>query len=463
MKIILSLVLSFVSFSAWSQFDASTSRGTVMRQFSTPNNKQEICVIPQHSALGLYSKKDFDDEKELCSFDFHGLTEDREVKQMALCPKLNSTNPGVLIMEIPENWSRNKFEAEKCLIDNELQKTEAKFKQTVTCSYTPSILAYYHFSRYLGGAGRVPVSVLRTMSRDRHYKVTQQGLIGTRKIGGAIHKGWNILKESHENSIPQALLHDISGDFLFGALQSNIKNEGKYYEIIGGGEYEQRYNNFLKKDFYKQLQSSQDILEIIGSNQFEKVAQPISMLKDATDMILLDTLLTQQDRMYNQHFKWSWIWLESGKIKTKRVEAKMNTKGIVTFSNEKEKAELAQFQSKNAVMIKELIMKDNDCGVRARFYRNRMKEVKALDGIRHMSGKTYTAFLKLAQSLKNPDMIAYLKNETLMSDADLKLIIQNVSEVETTLRSKCRSGILKLDLDLETYFSSSPEIFQCDI
>lgn len=463
MKTFLTFTLALSPLFANAQFDVSTPRGQETLKFNTPERKQEICVIPQHSQIGAYSKSDLKDEKELCSYDFHGLTRDREVVPMALCPKLNSSNPGVLVMEIPEGWNRSQFEAEKCLIDNDLQKTEAKFKQTVTCSYTPSILTYYHVSRYLGGAGNVPAAVLRTMSKERHYKVAEQGLIGTRKVGGAIRKGWEILESSHGNTTSAPLLFDRQGEFLFGALQTNVKNEAKYYEIIGGGAYEDRYNNFVKKDFYKQLTNPRDILDVLGSNSFDKVAQPLLTLKDATDMILLDTLLTQQDRMYNQHFKWAWTWIENGKVKRQRVKAKMDDKGVVSFVKEKDKAEQAEFAAKNAVMVKELIMKDNDCGLRARFYRNRMKEVKALDGIRHMSGVTYTALLKLAQNLRNPEMGTYLKNETLMTDADLKVMLTNVFAAEETLKTKCLAGELKLDLDLDTYFSSRPEKFQCEI
>ena len=110
-----------------------------------------------------------------------------------------------------------------------------------------------------------------------------------------------------------------------------------------------------------------------------------------------------------------------------------------------------------------MVLKDNDCAVRAGRYANKMKIVKALNGNRHISGKTYTAFMKLAKAIRDPAMGSYLKNETLINDADLKLIRSNVFEAEASLKAKCKSGELKLDLDLETYFSARPESFTCDI
>ena len=443
--------------------DVTEARGEKVVTFETPQRKKEICVIPQHSQYGTYTEDDLETEKELCSYDFHGLTQGEGVQNVAICPKINSTNPGVLIMDIPEGWTKNKFEAEKCYPKNELQKTRAKFKQTVTCSYAPSLLSYYHFSRLLDGAGRVPVAVLRTMEKERHQRIVQQGIAATRTAGGIIRKGWDQLEDRHDNPRNALSTFDRTGQYTYGALQDNIKNESVYYEITGGGDYDSRYNNFVKKEFYQILKNPRGILEILGSREFNQVVQKISTLKDATDMILLDTLLTQHDRMYNQHFKWAWTWLENGEIKSKFVKAKMNDDGKVVFKSEKDLEEKAKYAAKNAVMIKQMVLKDNDCGVRAGIYTNKMKAVHALDNIRHFSGKTYTALLKLSQMLRDPNSGAYLKRETLINDADLKLINSNVSAAAADLRAKCLSGILKLDLDLESYFSSTPVQYKCDI
>lgn len=447
----------------FAQVDLSVPRGSETVKLRTPENLEEICIVPQHAAFGSYSKSDVKNEKKLCSFDFHGLGDEKSKEQMALCPKLNSTNPGVLVMKVPHGWERNQFESKMCIGKNDLQETEAKFKQTITCSYTPSILSYYHFSRYLDGAGRVPVAVLRSISKERHFQIVEQAYGPAQKVGGIIKKGWSDLKNFHSNPLNYPLLFDSTGRFVFGALSENIKNERVYFEISGGGAYDDRYKNFLKKPFYRMLQDSRDILSVIGSQQFQDAAGPITMLKDATDMILLDTLLNQQDRMYNQHYKWTWLWMENGEIKRQRVRAKQNDDGKVLFDTQKDQDELIEMRSKNAFMIKEMILKDNDCGVRGRFYSNKMKEVRALEGIRHMSGRTYTAFLKLAQAIRDPQMQDYLKNETLMSSVDLKVLLDNIVYAESVIQDKCRGGQLKLDLDLESHFGTQKTSFSCTL
>jgi hypothetical protein len=468
MKLLVSLILfSIPLLSDGAAFQVSESRGSSRRTFLTPEGKTEICIIPQHTHLGKYSKKDLKDEKELCSYDFNGSVNDSATRQMALCPKLNSSNPGVLLMEIPRGWDRSKFESQMCLKENPLQKTQAKFKQTITCSYTPSILAYYHFSRFLEGAGRVPVAVLRTMSTDRHFKIAQLGTVGTKSVGGIIHTGWKDFEKRHLRKSDYPLVFDSTGQFVFGALQDNVKHENIYYEIVGTGKYEDRYNTFVKKEFYQVLKNPGKILSLLGSNQFHQVAQKILTLKDATDMILLDTLLTQQDRMYNQHFKWAWVWVEDNQVKSKFVDSKLDSSGKLVSKKAEEisefTAEKKLYLGKQAALVKQLIMKDNDCGLRAGLYRNRMKDVKALEGIRHLSGKTYSAFMRLAQSFQDSTIAPYLKNETLMNDADFKLLSSNISEIKQDLLNRCRSGNLKLDLDLETYFTSQPQNYPCDI
>ncbi len=460
------LAFSFSAFAAipdTSVLDITAQRGSKVIQFKTPQNRNEICVLPQHSPLGNYSDKDSKAEKELCSYDFHGLTKSEDTKEMALCPKFYSSNPGVLIMDIPEGWDKKKFEATMCFKKGDLNKNQAKFKQTVTCSYTPSLLSYYHFSRYLDGAGRVPVAVLRTMLKERHSDIVTLGVAGTAQVGGAIHGGWRTLRSRHLQPLSEAATFDSTGQFVYGALQDKLRNEAVYNEINGGGPYDGRYKKFVELNSYQMLTNPKSVLEILNSKEFQKIAQPISMLKDQTDMILLDTLLTQNDRMFNLHYKWAWTWIEKGEVKSKFAKGDMDKNNKFIFETEEDLEDKSKYEAKGAVLIKQMVLKDNDCGVRAGRYGNKMKMVKALDGIRHISGKTYTALMKLAKAIRDPAMGSYLKNETLMNDADLKLIRTNVFEAGATLKAKCKSGELKLDLDLETYFSARPETFTCDI
>ena len=73
----------------------------------------------------------------------------------------------------PKGVALDAFIAGQCKPDG---KTEAKYKLSTSCSYTPSLLAYYHLSRVLGNIVNVPVAVVRTLDLDRHKAVAQHAL-----------------------------------------------------------------------------------------------------------------------------------------------------------------------------------------------------------------------------------------------------------------------------------------------
>jgi hypothetical protein len=115
-----------------------------------PGRNAEVCVLPKHFDVGRYFDKDNEVEAELCNIDVH--------KNAAVCPKLNSTNPGLDIYSPPQGGTPGQVEAAHCKIAG-VHKI-AKYKLSSSCSYTPSILGYYHVSRMLGGIGDVPPAVL---------------------------------------------------------------------------------------------------------------------------------------------------------------------------------------------------------------------------------------------------------------------------------------------------------------
>ena len=152
--------------------------------FSAVNGREivrygnEICKKTKSYPGIKYDKDDPDNENELCSINFYKNTADdgKPGVAAALCPKMSSTFPGVEIYEL-ENRDKAKYEENDCRSqDNRPTKRIAKFKQSVSCAYTGSILGYYHLSRILGGSGLVPTSVVRTMGTDLHTKFAKKGV-----------------------------------------------------------------------------------------------------------------------------------------------------------------------------------------------------------------------------------------------------------------------------------------------
>ncbi|HEX4924164.1 MAG TPA: hypothetical protein VFV50_08760, partial [Bdellovibrionales bacterium] len=161
---------------ASANYVSKTSRGAQTTRF----DYGEECIQPKHFPGGVYREKDLEKEAELCAFDFYIKTSTDTRKSVALCPKVESTNPAVELFLFAPDESKEQFELRECpkRDDDRGGKKLAKYKQSLTCSYTPSIIGYYHMSRILGDIGDVPISVVRTMDKERHREfVTKAGEI----------------------------------------------------------------------------------------------------------------------------------------------------------------------------------------------------------------------------------------------------------------------------------------------
>ena len=221
----LTLVLLFWCFAAHATLNPERARGEKIDQFPVPGRAPEICVIPKRWADAIYSARDAKQETFLCSLDFS--------KNAALCPKLNSTNPGLDIHEVPAGFTPQQIEAARCAINDpkdaktNLSKKVAKYKLSTSCSYTPSILGYYHVSRMLGDVLNVPPAVLRTLDREHHLAL---GNVALKEVphGTIIQQTWQSLVSqlaAGPNASKRDLLFTDRGDQSYGALVENPGGE----------------------------------------------------------------------------------------------------------------------------------------------------------------------------------------------------------------------------------------------
>jgi hypothetical protein len=79
---------------AYAALSADPKRGEKTVDLPVPGRNAEVCVLPKHFDVGRYFDKDNEVEAELCNIDVH--------KNAAVCPKLNSTNPGLDIYSLPQ-------------------------------------------------------------------------------------------------------------------------------------------------------------------------------------------------------------------------------------------------------------------------------------------------------------------------------------------------------------------------
>lgn len=433
-------------------------------------NNGEVCIIPPIENTFIvtnYKKKDKEKINQLCDIDF---------SEKELCPKLNSTNPGILVLE---------QEKENVDCSKKNFSVDAKYKQSITCSYSGSALAAFHLSRILDLDLNTPVSVVKTMDTNRHLDLVNKALgILNGRQSEVIYKTWSQFKSKYPNKSDENLFVD-RGNYVYGALSENIKKEYIYTEVSGIGPYDTRYERFKTQTPYSRVSNNEN-LNVMFPQEFnspEKLAPKIKQMEDVTNMVILDTLLSQDDRIGNIHFYISWGQINNGELKLKKLNKDelssleklyiKNRKKDIRPSRwtEKDFEQLSdQFDSTSNLqsnggsindskkfLVREMVLKDNDCGVDVDKRSNKMRQIDAIEGIRHISIKSYQNLLKFysyaksnLQTVKNFFLNSLLYREKdfiAPSNKSSKDFMSNLEKVVKTLKENCKSGKLKRDLN----------------
>jgi hypothetical protein len=426
--------------------DRGRPRGRATIHFASPTAgaPDEICVLPQHIPGGDYKKGDDETETELCSYVFYG-SGPRETgvarKDVALCPKLSSTNPGTDVYDLLPNTSREQTEATICKQDDPATKHLAKYKQSITCSYTPSILGYYHLSRALGGAGDVKPAVLRTMDLAEHKKITAEALTILRAQSDSEFpkKSWLTFRSAESD--PAASRHKdniYTSDLLqlYGGLQDNPRGEMKYSEINRRAAGDNPSGLFVRTPAWQRMTNSQPLSRIAGRTLADS-AQIVVQMKDIAEMMVMDFLMSQQDRFGNIHAVEYFYFEKDGKID--KVKKSKVDDGEAPMPA-------------GAVLVKKMLMKDNDCGGASKT--NHAKNAGLIDQMRHMSPSLYKHTRWLAQNFAAGTPIPQLfVGEALFLQKDIDMLRANLASLDSKLSSMCKSGKLLLDLDLENHLA----------
>lgn len=420
------------------------AQATFVQALSMSNEK---CWSSKPILKAAEESKKLADEKELCEMDFYA-------DKYSICPKLNSTFPGVLVIKRPTNMSDSDFKAQHCANldaakDAKLAKVVAKFKQTTSCSHASSPVAYYRIAEFLGGI-KVPVAVFRTMDKEKHLDITRtaNSMIAKNKDlkDDLIASTWSRFLTLHAS--PNQYPDVFQNGMVHGALSENINGEFKFTVVSGVGDYETRYDRFLKQKPFLAVASGQSVAELAGGSDLKKMAQVVTVMKDVSNMIVLDYMLNQKDRIGNIHFKFRLLKNEGGKI----IETKSETELEKKTGKEIIPADELQRIQAGEVLVREMIMKDNDCGVSKE---NEMMKHGALERIRHMNAKQFRQVQKLAEYVQTAEGQAYFQNELripnsiFIGDQKVSGIKNNIVKAAKILKANCESGTLKLDLHLE--------------
>jgi hypothetical protein len=429
-------ILNLLVPAAMATLTPSVSRG---EQIISADGAAEICVIPKKYPGANYSQEDLKMEKFLC-----GLGNSTPV---AMCPKLSSTNPGIQFHLLPNGVSTSQAAANGCT-GNDVNMMVAKYKNSISCSYTPSILAYYHVSRILGDVAQVPSAVLRTMNLGHHQQLAAKAnaVLRSKAADNLLRQIWSGFT-SHLSSPAKSSKKDVlfTDDLRqsYGALQENPRNEVFYKEMFfEGNKVKSRTEMFRDRSPIYRLLGDRRPLRSLVSNQWDaRSVQTVVQMDDVVDMILLDAMLSQDDRMGNVHF-------------TPAYYVKRNT-------DEGLKIQLSKHKEEDALVVKKIMLKDNDCGVN----RGGSKTIKAglLNGIAHINPDTYGRLLKFNAEMQKSEAKNYFQRETMMTASDFHQFEENLEVVVRTLQKACRAGKLQLDLDLNGHFANTPIAQGCEL
>ncbi len=434
-------------------FQLQTPRGRETKFFTSPSGQKEICVLPKPFPGVKYDDGDSSGEEELCAADFYKVPGDNRLgTAVALCPKMSSTFPGVELYDL-NKLDKAKYETSLCKNqDNRPTDRIAKFKQSVSCSYSGSILGYYHLSRILGGAGMVPNAVVRTMDRRAHLKIAERGAAWSTGLNATL---WNQVKNMDSTSNFNDNYTTADNTQIFGALSDNPSNEVRYAEINAnsqdGGVAKAR---FLQTAPVKNVTNPASAAKIVARD-FAKAAPVLQQMRDMGELILMDYIFQQQDRFGNIHSKFYWFWLnEAGKIERDKIKL-----------DDSERPILSNKPNPNAVVVKKLLLKDNDCGSRAG--NPKAFTISELSLVRHMHPRTYKGIRYLAKQWQAGIAKPYFEREALLNTPDalgregIAEFGKRVIAASDQLTANCKNGKLLLDLDITSHIKNSPAA-SCD-
>ena len=433
--------------------------------FQSPTGVTERCVRIAPMPGAVYSDKDRKAEAAYCAIDFYA-------PAVALCPKTWSTSPGMVVYDISEGPyanDRKGFEANACVEGkgaSDLAADDlAKFKPTMNAkgtsgTFSASPLLYYHLSRFFQADIGVPPAVWRSRDRQMHLsEVARPGLAisGHSHSSGMNHNGWQMLVASDQDPgayTPTTDLYTSDGAALYGVL---LSSPGSRYTSEVNGTRASGWGKGQNEDFqntapFLALRSDKPVAEAIKAGIAGALKDPqirrdmgddvdarqvAFWMADLANIVLLDFIFSQQDRVGNIDYVPYWLWIEDGKIK----DRKANTHGPET-----------EPVPEGAVRIKRTHLNDNDAGGRVE-YANFSKSTQMLEKLRHFPATTYAKLVALNADLQaEGPLFAYLRDAFGISDRQLQQIVANTALATQILSDTCKRGELAFDLDAEAYF-----------
>jgi len=425
---------------------------------TSPNGLAERCVRIAPIPGGDYSKDDAEQEEAYCAIDFYAA-------DVALCPKTWSTSPGMMVYDIssgPYANDRAGFQRNACpegksakdLAADDLAKFKVTMNQSGTSgTFSQSSLLYYHYSRYFDMAVMVPVAVWRSMDSRAHLdEVANRGLAISGHTGRMNHEGWRHLVAADENPAgykPTDELFTADRKQIYGVL---LDSPGHRYGSEINGTRKSGWGKGQNLDFqqtpaFLALRSSLPLEQAIAEGLAEgrkdstirkdlgddvPPQQMAYWMRELTEIVLLDFIFSQQDRVGNIDFTPYYYWVEDGKAKHKKAKHHAPADGTVPA---------------DALLLRRTNLNDNDAGGRVQ-YANFAKTTEMLEKLRHFDGGVYRRLIALDADLQAQGPVYRWTADSLgLESGQIEQIVRNTALAAGILRASCERGELLFDLN----------------
>ena len=390
-------------------------------------------------------------QQSFCAIDFNG-------GSVALCPKTWSTSPAALVYDLegtPWEGRAGAFEKDVCArggsARDEASRELAFFKNTLngrktSGTFAPASLLYYHFSRLLETRLQVPVAVpVSFPAAEYRRRVVAPGLeYSDHKSTRMLHEGW--LELDRAMAAPEQYSHQRElfvdgGNRLWGVL---LLAGGRRYgpEVNGtraSGWGEGQNRDFQRTAPFIALRTDAPLADAVAqgieaSRQDDGIAQAMPAdishsqvawwMHEITELVLLDYILGQQDRIGNVDYLWRWAWQEQGELRTSAAAPPAG----------------------GAQKLRVTVLNDNDAGVRSG-YANYARSTGMLEGWRHMDAGLYQRLQRLAADFRQSGPVASaVRANYRLSSREAQHIVERGLEAAAYLRKRCEAGLLRFDL-----------------
>ncbi|MBW6417802.1 hypothetical protein [Celeribacter sp. PS-C1] len=444
--------------------------------FTSPNGLMERCVRIASLPGAKYSKDDLKEEEAFCEIDLYHTN-------VALCPKTWSTSPGMMVYDISEGpyaGARDRFHRDACRegksASAQAKDALAKFKVTMNAegtsgTFSTAPLLYYHLSRYFDMTVKVPVAVWRSMdAAEQSKEVARPGLSLSGNTGRMNHEGWRHLVNAEQNPStysPTDELFTSDRTQIYGVL---LTSPGHRYGSEVNGTRKSGWGKGQNFDFqetpaFLALRSMLPLEQAIAHGLSEarkdsqinrdlgsdvSAHQVAYWMREVSEIVLLDFIFSQQDRIGNIDFTPYYYWVEEGELKHKKANHHEPADGTVPSE---------------AILIRRTNLNDNDAAGRVA-YANFAKSTQMLEKIRHFDADIYRRLIALNADLTaQGEIYQWLASSLGMTERQVSQVVKNTALATDILRNSCERGELIFDLHPKRFFETGQVVAEqvsCD-